>query len=247
MKINYYRYHFSLKELLLYSFLGLSLDAIVSYLFYRSIIAFILFLPAVIFFINKQNQLLAKKQRKDLTYQFREAILSVSSSLSAGYSIENAFIEALNDLNNLYNKDSIIIKEFLNISGRLASNDTLESILQDFATRSGIEDIQDFTDVFITAKRSGGDLVSIIRKTTDHIGEKIEVLREIDTIMSSKKMEQNIMSSIPFIIIFYLNFNSSDFLSILYGNLTGVIIMTICLLLYFIAFSMAQKIVAIEV
>ena len=176
MKINYELYSFSFKEWIIYLFLGLSIDAIVSFLFYRSYVAFAIFLPAIAIFIRYVKKDLSKKRKKELTDQFREAIMAISASLGAGYSIENAFIEAANDLAALYGKDEMIIYEFQNMIGRMASNETLESILQDFADRSGIDDIQDFVDVFVTAKKSGGDMVSIIRKSVDHIGEKIDVL-----------------------------------------------------------------------
>lgn len=247
MRINYDSYQLSFKEWILFIIEGLLIDAMVSYLFYRNIIAFIVFLPAIAVFISREKKILCSNRKKELALQFKEGIMAVSASLNAGYSIENSFKEALKDLLVLYSSDAIIVKEFRAICGRLSSNETLESILQDLADRSGVDDIQDFTDVFITAKRSGGDMVSIIRKTVEHIGDKIEVKREIDTLMSAKKMEQNIMSFIPFIIIFYLDLSSSGFLNTLYGNLIGIIIMTVCLLLYLVAYFMAQKIVNIEV
>lgn len=247
MKTDYERYDFSLKEWIIYLSLGILIDAIVSFLFYRSLVAFAVFLPAVAFFIKYEKKCLCKKRKKELTDQFREAIMAISASLGAGYSIENAFIEAANDLGTLYGSEEMIIMEFQHIVGRMASNETLESILQDFADRSGIDDIQDFVDVFVTAKKSGGDMVSIIRRSVEHIGEKIDVLREIDTLMSAKKMEQNIMSTIPFLIILYLNLSTSGFLNVLYGNITGIVIMSGCLGLYLFAFFMAQKIVNIEV
>lgn len=247
MRINYDEYHFKPKELLVVIVEGLLIDAMISYLFYRSIIVFFLLIPFIGFFIKMEKNRLCKERKKELALQFKEGIMAVSASLNAGYSIENAFREALNDLQVLYSMDEIIVNEFRLICGRMSSNENLESILQDLADRSGVDDIQDFTDVFVTAKRSGGDMIAIIRKTVDHIGDKIEVEREIDTLMSAKRMEQNIMSVIPFLIIFYLNMSSSTFLSSLYGNFTGVVIMSGCLLIYIFAFALAQKIVNIEV
>ena len=231
----------------MYLFLGISIDVIVSFLFYRSIIAFIIFIPAIYIFIKKQKKRLVNSRKEELTLQFREAIIAVSAALASGYSIENAFFEATNDLISYFGKSSLIVKEFINITGRVSSNETIEAVLQDFADRSGIEEIQDFTDVFATAKRTGGDLIAIIRKTSEHISTRIDVKREINTVISSKKMEQNIMSVIPFLIILYLNFSSTGFMDSLYGNITGIVIMTICLGLYIISLYLAKKIITIEV
>lgn len=179
--------------------------------------------------------------------QFREAILAVSASLNSGYSIENAFCEAGKDMEVLYGKKEMIVKELRLLSGRLSANETLESILLDFSERSGLEDIRDFTQIFVTAKRSGGNLNEIIRRASHHISEKIEVKREIDTLMSAKKMEQKIMNIVPFLMLLYINFSSPGFLDVLYGNMAGFLIMTMCLAVYAAAYGTAQKIVSIEV
>ena len=45
----------------------------------------------------------------------------------------------------------------------------------------------------------------------------------------------------------YLKLSFPSFMEVLYGNVLGVVIMTICLLVYVIAFEMGKKIVEIEV
>lgn len=246
-KVRYDIYDMSISEYIKHISTALLIIAAIAYLFYRSVIAFLIFLPFVFFYIKRKKKELLKKSQKELTFQFKEAIMAVSASLGAGYSVENAFIEAAKDLKNLYGQDAVIVHEFSGIRRRLATNETMESILIDFAKRSGAMDVMDFADVFVTAKRSGGDLVSIIRRTAYHIGDKIEVKREIDTLMSSKKMEQSIMNMVPFFIILYVSLNSPGFLDVLYGNVMGVVIMSICLVLYLAAYQIADKIVSIEV
>ncbi|MCR4740695.1 MAG: hypothetical protein K5886_10620, partial [Lachnospiraceae bacterium] len=127
---------------------------------------------------------------------------------------------------------------------RLRSNETLEKILLDLSERSGIEDIEDFANVFAAAKRSGGDFTRIIRKAAESIGDKMDIRREIRTATSSKRYETRIMEAVPFGIIVYLNLTSPGFLSVLYHDLKGYVIMTVCLLLYLTGFCMAEKISA---
>lgn len=246
-KINYNTYRFSRKETVLFVTEGLIGIGVIAYIFYHSFPAFICLLPLLYFFLKKKKEELCNLRKKELSLQFREMILAVSASLNSGYSIENAFCESEKDMEILYGKNGIIVKELRVLSGRLASNETLESILSDFSNRSAIEDINDFTEIFITAKRSGGDLNAIIRKASAHISEKIEVKREIDTLMSAKKMEQKIMNAVPFLIILYISYSSPGFLNVLYGNVTGITVMTVCFAVYGVAFLIAQKIVSIEV
>lgn len=247
MKIDYGVYRFSFREIIMYGAMGTGIIALIAYVFYRSVIAFILLLPGLVYYMKMKKAELMEKRKKELGMQFREAILAVSTALGAGYSVENSFIEAEKDLRNLYGKSAAITSEFSYIAGRLSANETLEGILKDLAVRSGIEDIKDFSDVFNTAKKTGGDMVSIIRKSAFHISDKIEVKREIDTLMSAKKMEQGIMNVVPVMIILYVSFNSPGFLDALYHNITGAIVMSVCLFLYLSAYTMAKKIVSIEV
>jgi tight adherence protein B len=171
----------------------------------------------------------------------------LSSALVAGYSVENAFIEAYNDLLLVYSKDALIIKELIFIIRKLEMNETIENLLDDLAKRSGDEDIKSFTEVFTIAKRSGGDFISIIDMTTNSISGKIEVKREIDVILSDKKLEQRIMNVIPIMIILYVGSTSKGFFDSLYRNAFGVIVMTICLGIYGFAYLLGRKIVDVEV
>ena len=86
-----------------------------------------------------------------------------------------------------YGEDAPIVIEYRRMAERLKNNEAIEVILKDFALRSGVEDIRDFSDVFSAAKRSGGDMGKIIRRASGNISEKMEVKREIDTLISSKR------------------------------------------------------------
>ncbi len=240
--MNYDRYDFSPGEMALYLGLGVALDAAVAWTFYRSLpVFFILLIPSEILLLRQIRQNLIEKRKYELSLEFREAIMAVLSSLNAGYSVENAFIEAGRVMEGLYG-DSLITEEFKVLTRRLRSNEALEKILLDLAWRSGIEDIADFAGVFSAAKRSGGDFTRIIRKAADSIGDKMDIMREIRTSISARKYETKIMELVPFVIIVYLSLSSSGFLSSLYHGITGTVVMTVCLALYVTGFLMAEKI-----
>lgn len=245
--MNYKVYTFSINEKIIYSAEGAILAAITAFTFYRSFTAFFIMLPSIYFFLKYKKEKLMYKRKHELLLEFRELILSVQSALNAGSSIENAFIDAGREIEKMYGANGLMAREAAIMTRRLRSNETLERILQDLADRSGIEDILDFANVFAAAKRSGGDLTGIIRRASNVIGDKIDVLREIETELSAKQYETRVMEAVPFGIILYLNIAQSDFLSVLYHNIAGTAVMTVCLVLYFISFKMAEKITAIEV
>ena len=65
--------------------------------------------------------------------------------------------------------------------------------------------------------------------------------------IASKKLEFDIMCAVPFVIILYMKLTFGEFLSVLYGNAVGMIIMTVCLCVYLAAYRIGRKIIRIEV
>ncbi len=244
---DYKTYRFTGKELLIYGAEGAGIVAMMAWIFYRSFIAVVILLPMTAFFFRYKREQLKKKREFELSMEFKEAIMSVNASLTAGYSIENAFVEAGKEMARLYGEDGLITREFRFLTRALKANETLEDILTDVADRSGIEDIRDFADVFRAAKRSGGDLNRIIRRAADTINEKMDVMREIETLTSAKRFENRIMEVVPFAIICYIGLTSPDFIEALYHNATGIVIMTVCLGIYITGFVLAEKIVNINI
>ncbi len=235
------------KEKIMIFFEFFAINVLTAFIFYRSLIPFLVFLPFFPFYTKYRSGILEEKKKKELSYQFRESIMSVSNALNAGYSVENAFLEAYSDMEDMFGSDAVITMEYRKIAKRLKNNEAIEIIIADLAGRSGIEDIRDFADVFAASKRTGGDMTKIIKRAASNISEKMDVKREIDTILSSRKYEQRIMEIIPFAIIGYLGITSPGFLDILYHNVTGVAVMTVCLCIYLTGFVFAESIMKIEV
>lgn len=217
------------------------------YLFYHSMLLSFLFAALLPFYLKFKEKALVKKQKQTLLMQFKEGIVSLAAALKAGYSIENALREAEKDVRLLLGDEAFITKEFQYMAGRMELNFSFEELLDDFADRSGIEDIKSFSAIFLTAKRRGGDFIGIVEHTVKNIGEKIEIKQEIETILSAKQLEQKIMSLIPLGMIVYMQLSFPHFSKLLYKNPGGIIVMTVCLMLYLFAFFMGKRIVGIEV
>lgn len=240
-------YRLCRKEKIRYTAVYLMLDAAVSYLFFESCIAFVLLLPGLVWFLREQQKTLQKMRMERIKRQFLDGIQMMSASLQAGYSAENAVREAIRELVKVYEPNDIIVREFRLISAQLAMSRSLEELFLDFGRRSAAEDIISFAEVLVTAKRSGGDLLAVIRNTVSCIRQKQETLQEIETSLSGKIMEQNIMSMIPILILAYIKLSSPEFLEIMYGNITGISVMAICFFVYVAAYFWGRKIVRIEV
>lgn len=244
---DYAEYHFNIKEKVLYFWEGIALVAAIGYFFYQSWAACLCLCPLLFPFLREKKKELVKKRGQELSMQFKDLLLTVSTNLKAGYSVENAFKESYRDLQMLYGAESPICREVKHIITGLENNVVLEKLLYSLGQRSHEPDIMQFADVFMIAKKSGGNMTDILVKTAGVIEQKIETDKEIQLMISAKKMEQKIMNMVPFLIIFYVGTTSRGFFDVLYHNLIGVIIMTVCLLFYGAAYLLSKRIVEIEV
>lgn len=216
-------------------------------LFYDSWIAVLILMPVVVPWFLYQKKRQVERNTRLIGIQFRDAIASALTSMKAGYSVENAFMEAGKDMELLYGKKSLISEELSGIRKGIKNNVPIEKLIFKMGRETGNTDIQDFAEVFAVAKRSGGNMTDIIGKTITVISQKMDVEKEIDVLISAKRMEARIMNMVPFFIIFYINLTSPGFFEPLYHNVFGVILMTLCMGFYGFAYLLSERIVNIYV
>jgi tight adherence protein B len=206
---------------------GIGFAFVLFYEFYQSLTAAVILASVGVILPRIYRASLLAKRRARLQLQFKEALYSVTSSLAAGRSVENAFIAAEADLQLLYPGGSAhIVREFAAIRYRMMNGETLENGLRQFADRAKLEDLTQFVDVFSTCKRTGGDLVEVIRRTAQVIGEKLDTHQEIAVMMAQKKFESRIIIIAPFVFVGGLNLVSPDYMMPLYSGPMGYILLT---------------------
>ena len=247
-KVYDYRvYHFCGKDWVEYGLRQLIKSVVICYLFYDSCKAAVLILPFAFIDYHNMRERKREEQKHRLTLQFKAMREALVTSLNAGYSLEHAFQDAKKDLALLYNRQDFIFKELDAILSGLKMNIPLERLLKDFGERSDIDDINNFANVIMAAKRSGGNLIRIIQKTVNSIADKIAVEEEIKTLIAAKVLEEHIMMVMPYGIIFYLRVSNGEFLEVLYHNALGVMLMTLFLIMIYAADIWASKIMEIRV
>lgn len=226
---------------------GAGIMAILAFFFYRSVWSMPFLLPVYVLYRREAAKDKDEKHQKETSVQFKDAILAVSANQKAGYSVENSFRQSYEDMGLLYGKGSIICRELYTIISGLGNNMILEDMMYDFGRRSGVEEIMEFAQVFAAAKRNGGNLTEVIERSASVIEEKVETEKEIQVLISAKKLEQKIMNIVPFGILLYISATSKGFFDVLYHNPAGIMIMTACLAVYIASVFLSRKIVNIEV
>ena len=245
--LDYHTYHLSLRAMLVGIVGGLTVTWATAWLVYQSLYAAIFMTPLALAMPWWMRQKKLKWRLEVLRREFKEGMTAVYSSLSAGSTLEGAFVKAAEDVKLCCGADSYIYREFYFICKRLDLNWTVEQCIEDFSRRSGDEDIQNFSDIISIAKRSGGGLTQIVKKGIDNTRMKMEVEQEIVTMVSGKKKEFYFMAVIPAGIILYMRIFSSGFLDVLYESMAGNMIMTVCLIIYIVALYWGSQITNIKV
>ena len=110
MKQDYREYHFSGKEIAKYLVQSILLCGALDYLFYQSKWLMILAIPATVVFLKMRKRQLIRERKKNLNYQFKDALNALSVAVQAGYSVENAVSACAGDLERIYPQDADIVK-----------------------------------------------------------------------------------------------------------------------------------------
>ena len=125
-------------------------------------------------------------------------------------------------MERLFGNGDDLVRELRYMESQMQVGVPVEQLFWNLGQRSGVEEIRNFGDIFLIARRSGGNLGKIL-------GNLAEVL------------------GVPGVMILYMQVTSSGFLDVLYHNLPGVLVMTGCLGVYLFSFRMGRKIVRIQV
>jgi tight adherence protein B len=224
---------------------GIALLGSIGFLFYYSWIAVLLGSPLLIFYYKSEYQKMLKRKTEELTNRFKDVLLAVLAALKAGYSVENAFMEAYRDLNYRFGSEDVMVKELLRMNRQIKNNIPIENLMEDFAKKSGADDIRDFAHIFRIAKKTGGDMGKIMERTISIITERVEIKEEIRMLIAGKRYEQKIMDLVPMGIIFYIRLSNPGYFDGLYHNPAGVVIMTSALSVYLAAYYLSEKILEI--
>ncbi len=226
---------------------GTIIVCIFAYFFYASFWAVPFMLPILISWTRRRKRTMGENKKEQFRMQFRDAVMSVSTNQRAGYSIENSFREAYKDMKLLYGSKSVICTELGRISVGLNNHVPLGELLTMLGDKSDIDDIRQFAEIFRIAHKSGGSMPQIIGYTAEMIDGRAEVEKDIHLMLASRKYEQKLMEGIPFFLIAYMKVTNKGFFDVLYHNISGVMIMTLCMLVYIAACVLSEKIVQIVI
>lgn len=202
-------------------------------------------LLAAKFFVPAIRDMLMENRAKALRRQFMDLLECLNTSLSAGNTMHNAMINARTDLLGQYTQTDYIMIEVDEIINGIENGTNLEEMVQNFGVRSANEDIMNFSNVISNCYRLGGNFSDVVRRTREIIADKIMVADEIETKISSNKLQHNAMCLMPIALVAMLKMTSPDFAANLTSFL-GVVITTVAIGIFVGSYFWGQKIIKIR-
>ena len=219
-----------------------------AYVFYRSMLLCIALSPLGLLYLPYRRKQQIIKRRDALKQQFRDMLYSLSSSLMAGKTMESALREVRGDLEILYpDTETAILREVDIILRRMLLNETIDVALNDLAVRSGIDDIDSFCNVLATCRKMGGNLVEIVKNTTNILGDKMEIKNEIDVLLAQRKFEKKVLNIMPVALVFILSMTAKDYIEPVFTTMMGRLVMSAAIALIAISWFISEKIMNIDV
>lgn len=261
--LNYKVYRMKFVEKILYFLVAFAAGAAVGYLFYGGIgknqygdpttltwvlnitIPTIVGLIAGRLYLPIRTKSIIDKRRRKLNRQFRDMLDSLTTSLGAGKNITDSFISVYEDLKVQYDADAYILKELEVIISGIHNNIAIEDLLEDFGRRSDNGDILSFANVFKISYRKGGNIKDIIRNTHEILSDKMEISEDIETMVTSNKMEQSIMIFMPIALIGVIKMMSPEFAAN-FVTPTGIISTTVSIVIFVIAYFIGKAVLNIK-
>lgn len=246
--IDYNYYYMTQQEKLCYTIIGCAVMFVLGYIFYRSIIVSILFALLGFKYPEIKTKSIIRDRQKKISTQFKDMLYAMQSAVSSGTSVENSITMALEEMKKQYtDPNTIIVKELELMVNRISVGTNIEEVFSDFAARTHNEDVYTFANIFEISKRTGGNIVEIMRQSTTIISEKIEIKSEIDTKLAGRKSESKVMIAMPILLIFIMSKTTGDFMEPVFTTFAGRIAATVALFLIIIGALWSNKITDIEV
>ena len=242
---DYNEYKLNNKERIALIAISAGFLLIAGFLYINSFITVVISPIAYGFLSQRYISYIVVKRKTKLRNEFKELLYSFSASFSIGSGMQSAMKDGCKKLREVFNDDSIMLGELEAMITKLETTACDPVLLwEDLASRSMIEDLQLFSEVYRGCTSSGGDMIETAAKT---IGEKIEMEKNIKLLAKQKLVEGRIIAIIPVIIILLLRLCSPGYIKPMYDGVGGRLIMLAALSISITAIAITERITRIEV
>lgn len=228
--------------LTLLSFLG----AFIYFQLLTGKIIFSLIIGSLTIFLTPYYKKILLKRKKDrILLEFQDFIYFLDGALKAGKSLDNSLIEAKTNLVGVYGEDTILGYELEKVIYWNKLGITYDKGFQMLEEDYPIGFFREFGNVINITRNKGGDFKKVLEQTNSTLSDRMEVEREINTLLAKQKLEVVILRVIPFLMLLALRFLYPEMIMFLTSNMIGLITFLIVGTLFGLSFFISNKLMEV--
>ena len=184
---------------------------------------------------------LRKQRMRKFNEQLEDALLSMSSSLKAGFSINQA-LEVIAQENR-----RPISFEFNLLIQELRLGVTLDEALEIMTRRLDCPDFELVAVSILTARQTGGELTATLERLAGVIRERVRITARIRALTAQGRMQAVIIALMPFGLLLAMINIVPDMMNAFFSTVAGVLCLLSVIVLDVLGFLTIRKITNIDI
>jgi tight adherence protein B len=184
---------------------------------------------------------LRKRRVAKFNEQLEDVLMGISSSLKAGFSIQQAIEEVGEEAR------PPISVEFRLLAQECRLGVPLSQALENMNRRLGSEDFELVATAIITARQTGGELTGALERLAGLIRERLRIARKLYAITAMGRMQAWMIGAMPYVLLIGLNYVAPSLLEGLFDSIVGYAMLAGVTLLVICGFLVIRKITTIDI
>ena len=184
---------------------------------------------------------LRKNRLRKFNEQLEDALLSMSSSLKAGFSINQALeVIAQENRHPISFEFNLLIQE-------LRLGVTLDEALDKMSRRLECPDFELVAVSILTARQTGGELTATLERLAGVIRERVRITNRIRALTAQGRMQAVIIALMPFALFFAMMNIVPDMMNAFFSTVPGILSLLGVIVLDVSGFIMIRRITNIDI
>lgn len=184
---------------------------------------------------------LRKERMNKFNLQLEDALLSISGSLKAGFSINQALDTVANQ------NRSPISFEFRLLMHEIRLGVSLDTALEKMNKRLDSPDFELIAMAIITARQTGGELTAILERLAGVIRERVRISGRIKALTAQGRLQAVIIGLMPFALFFAMMYVAPDMMNSFFSSVVGILFLMGVIILDVMGFIVIRKITTIDI
>ncbi|MDR2395528.1 MAG: type II secretion system F family protein [Endomicrobium sp.] len=183
-----------------------------------------------------------KKQKISnlIDLQIVEALTIIKNSLQSGRTVINAIVDVKNELKEP------IKSEFEQISDSITLGLSFDEAIGQVSSKTSSKEFKFVLNTIKISKDTGASLKDIFEQIIELISKRIATKSKVNALTSQGKLSGNIVTLVPFIIIFMMYLIEPDMICPLFVTLAGNILLLIVVIMVSLGSLVIRKITEID-